>query len=504
MDKSISVENISIVNAEIRKNSFQAIDAPDSGMRTPTTSEKQVVKPSPIKITKTIEQTVAHEPPKPKYVEEPKPAKMAEEPVKAVANRSPSVETIKKADPIEPIVAKTESSSKRSTGRSMIGTFLEERLDSMKINIEPKSAMEEIDTYTIDNGDIVQICSIPNHFSVFVRSTKTDDEFARIIVAVNEAAAKAPTPSIYPSRSDLVLAPFEGEYYRALVLHVNLDEKNLNVAFIDFGNKADVSFDSIKICNDDLKKYRRLPVRVFLKNVEHDVDAHESEAMMEYLKKFEYADVKIRCDDSKIVAKSMVELIEMKTDKVINETVAGMAKKRFYIVDIERKQVNSVNESILIIEARNLKESAITGVLKSNASQFGDQHSIIQKYGNTVKMAPAYAPRHLEMCVVKIMDDEEPVWYRAQFHTLLANGRAQVGLLDYGINENVLENDIRPFDEQLAFECLSLTCQIVTDAVIPKSEMKNKLKMYTYICAKSIKFHADTKDHSIEFDWSSV
>lgn len=331
-----------------------------------------------------------------------------------------------------------------------------------------------------------------------------NDEYLKLNQAVIHATDQAQSIQGIPERNEIVLAPFEGQYYRALILSDNRDLDQMSVAFIDFGNTDWVSRKTLKNLPEDLIKYRRQPIRVFLKDVEKDVDEGESEKMKAYLKGLEYNEFKVKSKTPIVATKSMVELIDMKTDKIVNKSVAKLAKERYFETHIEKKVLDAEGVTVLIIENRRLaKEAIVTCVLQSDGSSFSQQHEVIQTYGESIKNDAAYSPRHLELCVVKILEEDEPIWYRAQYQQQLVDGRAQVALIDYGVTENVLENDIRLFHKKLLFECLALTCS-VKKGVAPKAEMLNKLVAFARGKVVSIKPVEGTAVHAVDFEWGSI
>lgn len=98
----------------------------------------------------------------------------------------------------------------------------------------------------IPNDSEVYITHVKNQSWVYIRSTATNDEFQKLIIAVDTASKSEPKLKNYPSREDIVMAPFEGVYYRAMVIRSDKDAGTVRVAYFDFGNSEVVAFSSLR------------------------------------------------------------------------------------------------------------------------------------------------------------------------------------------------------------------------------------------------------------------
>lgn len=99
----------------------------------------------------------------------------------------------------------------------------------------------------------------------------------------------------------------------------------------------------------------------------------------------------VKAENQIIYSKSMVELIDMKTNKTTNESVAMLAKERYFGNTIQMEA-----ETVVITEHRRfVKEGFVTCVLCSDGTKFEKQHEDIQAYGES------------------ILEENEPIWYRA-------------------------------------------------------------------------------------------
>lgn len=88
-----------------------------------------------------------------------------------------------------------------------------------------------------DNTEVF-ITHVRSHRQVYIRSALTNDEYAKLITEVEEASKTQPKLTAYPSRNDVVMAPFDGMYYRAMVINCDKAGGMVKVGFIDFGNSV--------------------------------------------------------------------------------------------------------------------------------------------------------------------------------------------------------------------------------------------------------------------------
>lgn len=484
--KTASVENIHINK---RNNSVTAIDAPD-GMS--EAAKELFVKEVIDKLAqpKISVDTIAEEKFEPR-AKTPSVVSVIERP-----QRAQQIETAPEPEP-EPKPTETQKPP------SHVSDDFPKSPSKLKINLQTNFNQHE--RCPIENGDIAEITFVPNHFSIFIRpiNPKYEADFAQMVVEGNILAKDAPHLQIVPERNDLVLAPFEGAYYRGMVL--NADSEIVEVAFVDFGNTAKVPFSEVKQAPFEVLKYPRYATKCFLKNVEREITESESQAIYSYLKQLEYLKFKVKCDDSPIEAKSMVELIDINDDKIINDEIAKMVKKRIYEAQIPRKTVKSTDEMMVLMECRDFPDKCIvTGVLKSDLEKFGTHHDQLQKYGESVKNAPAYKPKHLEMCLALVMDAGEAVWYRAQFQQSLADGRAQFGIIDYGVTLTGNESDIRELSKDLVFESVALQCRVKRALNLTKAEAVKLLQPFKKFRIIDIAPIESSHLHNVEFDFTDV
>lgn len=298
---------------------------------------------------------------------------------------------------------------------------------------------------TIPNDTEVTITYVRNNSTVYVRSDATSVFYNELITRVEHAALKAPKLMAYPFRDELVMAPFEGGYYRAIVIKSDKPGGTVKVGFMDFGNAADVLFNDIKKLPQDLMEHPRQAVMVSLKNITTEADETEAAAMKAHLDELclNYTKLKISGDEPEIGSGSQVELIDLISNQPISSMFNAMVRKRYVLEDLGKNIVTDPSLPLMVIDDGQLSVNFITCVVSGEAQTFMTLDEKVQVYGKQCSGAPAYKPRNKELCVVKRKEEEGDVWYRCLYQQELVDDKAQVYCIDYGRIENVDSNNIR-------------------------------------------------------------
>lgn len=241
------------------------------------------------------------------------------------------------------------------------------------------------------------------------------------------------------------MAPFEGGYYRAMVINTDPLAGTVKVGFMDFGNAADVQFDSLKELPDDLKEHPRQTIMVTLKNIMTDVDEKELTEMKGHLEEMCVNEkvLKIKGDEPEIAARDVVELFDVISNQSINEAFNGMVRKRYSLDDLDKKVVKDSSKLLMLIGDDKLSENFITCIIHEDVQMFMVGDDAVQTYGKQSKNAPAYKPKNKELCVVKLKEGDEDIWYRCLYQQELVDDMAQVFCIDYGRINRANANDIR-------------------------------------------------------------
>lgn len=202
---------------------------------------------------------------------------------------------------------------------------------------------------------------------------------------------------------------------------------------------------------------------VGLKNVESDVCPNEELAMRNYLEKLSEngtsAILRIKGDNPEIGAKDLVELVDVISNKSVNETLNGMVQKRFKISDLKQKVMKNC-VWLMMIDNEEINENIITCIVEDDVDKFIADEGKIQTYGESVKTAPAHKPKQKELCIAEIKDPEGGIfWYRCMFHQWVIYGwLAQVYCIDYGKIDYVRAHNIRVRRKLTFHPFFILTC----------------------------------------------
>ena len=182
-----------------------------------------------------------------------------QEPVKvkvdALPQKAESIASASKKVPISSVASDTVSNPDK---RSKAGTMIEENRSDEKIVRSPRArllaqtngepaapapappaqATSGLVSDSIPDNTEVFITHVRSHRQVYIRSALTNDEYAKLITEVEEASKAQPKLTAYPNRNDVVMAPFDGMYYRAMVINCDKAGGMVKVGFIDFGNSV--------------------------------------------------------------------------------------------------------------------------------------------------------------------------------------------------------------------------------------------------------------------------
>lgn len=298
---------------------------------------------------------------------------------------------------------------------------------------------------TIPNDSNVYITHVKTYSNVYIRSAETNDAYTKLMTEVEVASNVAPKLNGYPNREDIVMAPFDGMYFRACVIKSEEASGTVKVGYIDFGNWFEVPFGTLRKLPEHLGAHPRQAIMVSLKNSKEDAETHEASRLKDHLETLcnEETLLRVNGDKAEISAKDSVELFNVVSNSSINKELNKLVQKRYRLSDLVQNVVNGTNLGIMAIESDRLSDDIITCILKKDVNAFmaGDQK--VQDYGASVKNAPAYSPKVKELCVVKIKEAEGDVWYRCVYQQELVEEKAQVFCIDYGRINKVQANNIR-------------------------------------------------------------
>ncbi|XP_055304146.1 uncharacterized protein LOC129569380 [Sitodiplosis mosellana] len=430
--------------------------------------------------------------------------------VEPLPQKAESIASASKKVPISSTASDTVSNS--DDKRSKAGTLIEENRNTEKVTRSPRARLlaqtkaepvpaqatpaqptNGLVSDSIPDNTEVYITHVRTHRSVYIRSALTNDEYAKLITEVGETSKTQPKLTVHPNRNDIVMAPFDGMYYRAIVISCDKANAMVKVGFIDFGNSDEVPFSHIKALPKHLQTHRRLIIPVALKGIHDDYETNEKDNMSKHLGELCDSGVGLRVkgDNPHINGKESVELFDLITNQSVSEVLNATVQKRYRIEDIKQKVVKNASDvEIMIIGPERICENYVTCILKTDVDTFMNADNLTQAFGMSVKNAPAYKPKVKELCVVEIKEPEGKIWYRCQYQQELVDDHAQVYCFDYGRIERVRANNIRSITEDVAFEITSFV-GLLENGDKMSVEEKNVIIQDPAVKAASIKYDGD-------------
>lgn len=192
------------------------------------------------------------------------------------------------------------------------------------------------------------------------------------------------------------------------------------------------------------------------------MSSFEKSAVIDTLNKWKHNRFTVQSKDS-IVPNCIVELKHIVSGMTLKNACTAVIEKRWYMNEIGRKNISECKDvDLTIIDNENISKGFISCVLQSDLQQFATQMCELKAFGKTLRdSVGAYVPDKIEICLAPYEDEnEEELWYRAQYQQSLVNGRAQVGLIDFGVSVVVDKSKIRKIDERFVYDRLSFIGKI--------------------------------------------
>lgn len=145
------------------------------------------------------------------------------------------------------------------------GSTMQNNAQTLSPSVLVKSKFKLPPSEPIRPGDKVILSHVVDHTFVFVRPVQTTDTLIDIMTKTACYADNAKPLTELPDHLELVLAPYESQYYRAVVLKPIAKTEPIKVAFIDFGNDDLVDFSQLKELNPELAARNKLITKIQLK-----------------------------------------------------------------------------------------------------------------------------------------------------------------------------------------------------------------------------------------------
>lgn len=171
-----------------------------------------------------------------------------------------------------------------------------------------------------DKYESVKITFADNCRTIFVRPAEGKDntDYLSTIKSCRKKADEARSLDAVPTVGLILLAPYEGEFFRAQVTKILPERRIAQVEFIDFGNIERVPFDELKPLDRSMQFRKRIPYEITLAGI--DDNAMYTESGVKYLKD---------------LSDKLVSLLKLESDHTDNE---------YHLIDEQTGE--SVNEKL--------------------------------------------------------------------------------------------------------------------------------------------------------------
>ncbi|XP_065363950.1 protein vreteno [Calliphora vicina] len=318
------------------------------------------------------------------------------------------------------------------------------------------------------SGNIVTITAISKTNVVFIRSKTYDANLSyfNTIDSLQAIGKMLPPLKAMPQCGNMVIAKFENQFNRALVLQVINPEKIL-IIFVDYGNLEQMTLDDLFEAPEEFVAKPRHAIPVLLKDVP---DLH----MTQEIRKFMYTylhniNVEIRYkaedfrEENKIFA---VELIDESTQQNLNKMIVKLSKptepqntneicNRGYL---EQKVLPSGdNVEFYIMDNSLMSSGCISCTIKPYVIEIQKFQKELQSYAESITKE-AYTPRVDELCIARYSLDG--LWYRGVCLEAVGDGHPSIHFIDYGNITIVPIEDIRRYPRQFTYPIYTADCEI--------------------------------------------
>ncbi|XP_052866065.1 uncharacterized protein LOC128272319 [Anopheles cruzii] len=296
---------------------------------------------------------------------------------------------------------------------------------------------------------------------------------------LEEGRKKGNTLTKAPVVGDILLAPFSGEYYRAVVNSV--EGKGANVFFVDFGNSEQLEWAEFKtILEPDLKYADRIAHEVWIANVSKFTEPIRVQLNELEAEEFELSNVidmsntsvklvELRHPTELYYLSDKLRQLHKKDEEVCKPAemqkvvVAPVPETYVPVLDDEIIETSIPAENgveLIIIDASYVQHSfsQISVLVKANHQKYGELMKEIHRYGEAD--TNEFKPRECgELCLVYF----ESVWTRAM-STDVQSDTGDYMLFDLGILCSVPLKNVRRFPPKLS------RTLYVTDCIVDNPE----------------------------------
>lgn len=297
------------------------------------------------------------------------------------------------------------------------------------------------------NGDSIRIIAVDNLFKFHAIPSRNYNAYKKHLKTISEYAAEMETLDGKPlKKGNMVAAPYNKEYYRALIMEdVCESDQFAKIFFVDIAKKAQIPPPKLKKVPNAFKATKLISL-FYLKGIDKT-------------EKCEYA---LRCFQTFVDTEWTMESdgesdIEPRSDVMLSNSKQIVATLNVFIQKLMQYSYEESltikppptgpNRTIQAIDTSNLEfnENFISFIDTENLNEFNEIRDVIHRLGKRIEQFPAYSPRPNEICIVRI----DSLWHRAvPMDDDSKNDKALVRLIDYWKIVHVDPQDIRKINER--------------------------------------------------------
>lgn len=303
------------------------------------------------------------------------------------------------------------------------------------------------------DGDIVELSFVcdTNPITIFVRATKHDGMFDKLMVQMNLERPKKLSKPIMPG--DAVLVNVYGDNSRGLLMN---DETSIQL--LDIGRIFPINMEKVYKLSSRFKSFKRMAVPYTLATPVNMTDEEKSHLFLHLQKWIRNRFV------IKLRTNLKAELLYLSTGANITDSIV---EKRLYMVDLPKKRIDAEDVTVVIVENQYISKGFISCVLENDFEQYAKSLAEMKVYGETVVSAMPYTPDKLEICLALLAEDDGTTnRYRVEFQQQLSENRAQIGLIDFAVSAVTSMLNLRKIPlGKFSHECVTIVCKIRNDSV---------------------------------------
>lgn len=342
--------------------------------------------------------------------------------------------------------------AKKATIAEPSCTIIPKKAPSSTKDAKPASIGNWKNPFPIENNVLDVIVNYVDSTNLWLMDVTKESACEKLLREINKSITNK-TPPIELSElktNCLVAAPLEEIYYRAVVLEVVANFKDVFVRLIDYGNEFYVKADLLKH-----------PVPIM-----NNLNAFAFRAKLGVPRPLEIMD-KLRVQIMtklvngiylvKEVHKAALEINATVDAYVEAETFETFTKDNIKMIPIPE----APSSKITCLDSSTIDEGFITAcALDIEQLLKNDEYSKkIQEYCQKLTQE-AHKPQVGELCLAIFEDDNN--WYRAECLRELPDNSYLLRFIDYGNFKTCNKKAIRRFAKEFLYPCLAHTCVIST------------------------------------------